>query len=272
MLVQFSAKAENSQTEAIMLFLEDALDQPTSSFWSDRRIRGMVEDLLRMRREAEAGKPPSLHDAYRAASHCARLLEALLSWAATKLGLRLSPEEWRRLPNAEKRALLARTLMLGLPILQPKACHELPLALEATNAGASPPLLQRKVGRRRRAPELAAYAELELLRWIRWQHGLGRKVADAEDEVARECRLTREAVQRWRSELPKVYGEHRVRRALQLAERVGRYERSGRTWTEINRRESDDNEMLCQAASGLERDLDTLIWMRGVAIAKRRLG
>ena len=39
----------------------------------------MVEDLLRMRREAKAGNPPSLHDAYRAASHCARLAEALLA-------------------------------------------------------------------------------------------------------------------------------------------------------------------------------------------------
>ena len=69
-----------------------------------------------------------------------------------------------------------------------------------------------------------------------------------------------------------MYGQPRIRRELELAKHVGCYERSGRNWAEIDGRASDDNEMLRRAASDLERDLDTLVWMRGVAIAKRRLG
>src|SRR5205823_3271195 len=37
---------------AAMLFFEDALYPKTSSLWSDRKIRAMVEDLLTIRREA----------------------------------------------------------------------------------------------------------------------------------------------------------------------------------------------------------------------------
>ena len=147
-----------------MLFFDDALDPRTSSLWSDRKLRAILEDLLRIRRDAEAGHPPSLHDAYLAASKCARLVEALLSCIAAKLEIRVSCEEWSRLPYEERRALLVRTLGLGLPVLQPKADVELSLALDAANAGPA-----RRYCRRRWAGggvlrSLAAYTELELLK------------------------------------------------------------------------------------------------------------
>ena len=150
---------------------------------------------------------------------------------------------------------------------------------------------KQSTGRRRAAPGAAALAELDLLKWIRWQHALGRKVADAETDVAQAVGCTREAIQKWRAELPKALGAAFVREQLALAERIGALEgpADGRAdhgppdsdlefahmvWTTLfNHRpmDSDRGHVLCIASASLERDLSTIAERRRAAVAKRRV-
>ena len=119
----------------------------------------------------------------------------------------MPPSDYAKLPLEERRRLIAENVDLGLPVVQDKERMELANALRALNGGQEDPFVRKtSTGRRRAAPFAAAEAELDLLKWIRWQHGLGRKVADAETDVAQAVGRTREAIQKWRAELPKVFG------------------------------------------------------------------
>jgi hypothetical protein len=124
-------------------------------------------------------------------------------------------------------------------------------------------------------PYDATEGELDMLLWTRWQHGLGRRVADAETDVAQAVSCTREAVQKWRAKVSEVFGPDRVRDRLKAAELVGRHEaRAGgrglgmadyRPW------QSDGHFALYMTSILLERDLGRIAARRRAAVAKRRV-
>ena len=102
-------------------------------------------------------------------------------------------------------------------------------ALDGLNAGDVAPIMERNSGRRGEAPELSAKADLGVLKWIRWQHGLGRTVEDALEAAAEVLGITSSAIKQWPKRLEKVFGEERVASELELAEKVGRWEAEGKT-------------------------------------------
>jgi len=128
---------------------------------------------------------------------------------------------------------------------------------------------------------------VDLLSWTRWQHGLGRKVADAETDVAQAVGCTREAIQKWRTELPKVFGEVFVRDRLGLAERIGALEARGDGQADHQRSESllrlvlqstdpralesDHGHILWLASANLDRNLTEIAERWRAAVAKRRV-
>jgi hypothetical protein len=144
-------------------------------------------------------------------------------------------------------------------------------ALGALSAGYVAPILQRKKGRRRAQPHRTAQAERELLVWIRYQHGFGRRVADAEAEVANATGCTREAIAKWPRELAKVYGKGVLHTALALAEEVGRIEASGANWEDydILAFHSAPYHFIWLTFKTLKRELAPLAQQRREATAKR---
>jgi hypothetical protein len=215
----------------------------------------------------EQRKPPGQAEAAYASLLGIKILRELLDWLARDLQLKASPQEIGTLTAQRARELIVRSLRRGLPIFDPDLGAELADALEALNAGYTAPLLQRKAGRRGMAPHEAARAELGLLKWVRWQHGLGRKVGEAEAEVAAAACCTVAAIQKWPTELAKVYPPEHIRLKLKQAEDVGRREAEG--WS---LRDADNMTYeLLRAWGGLRRDLSELVKSRRAAISSRHV-
>ena len=141
--------------------------------------------------------------------------------------------------------------------------------LEGLNAGEVAPIMERNSGRRGEAPELSAKAKLGVLKWIRWQRGLGRTVEDALEAAAEELGITSSAIKQWPKRLEKVFGEERVGSELELAEKVGRWEAEGKTIRDLRPRESDDDQRLWEAFISRPRDLKELADMRRRAMERR---
>jgi hypothetical protein len=252
----------------------------------------MLESILELRRKVEQDGKAGRHRATIAAKYCDALIRGIMGWAAELLGFLRPPAVDAQLPLEDRRRLAAVTIALGLPVFNFKDRMEIADGLLAKNWGQEDPFLRTtKTGRRGAAPGTAARAKLDLLKWIRWQHGIGRKVADAETDVAQAVGCTREAIQKWHAELPKVFGEAFVRDQLALAERIGALEgpADGRAdhrpgdserelglmlWTTlVNHRpfDSDLGHVLCMASANLDRDLSKIAERRRAAVAKRRV-
>ncbi len=239
--------------------------------FDDETARRLFETLLAMRRKAEAC-PEEAKRAAEFAAHAAGLLSrGVLGWAAEALGLLYSDDEARRPPVEEARNIIATTVRLGLPVMQPSASYALASALVALNAGQVDPLLRPSKPRRRGArPMDTAEAELRMLMWVRWQYGLGRRVGHAEADLLMELNvppsdiLTLDAIKKWRTELPKIFGEDYVARALDRAERLGRVEAAKQAG--VPEAEAvyfgDDPEGLFWAASNTPRSLDAVKALR----------
>jgi hypothetical protein len=239
--------------------------------FDDETARRWFETLLEMRRMAEA-RPEEAKRAAEFAAHAAGLLSrGVLGWAAEALGLLYSDDEPRRPPVEEARDVIATTVRLGLPVMQPSAKYALASALVALNAGQVDPLLRpSQPGRRGVRPFDTAVAELRMLMWVRWQHGLGRRVGHAEADLLRELNappaaiLTLDAIKKWRTELPKIFGEEYVARALDRAERLGRVEAAKQAGVPEAEAASfgDDPEGLFWAASNTPQSLDAVKALR----------
>lgn len=193
--------------------------------FDDEAAKRWFETLLNLRRMAEVRPEEAKRAAEIAARTAGMLSRGVLGWAAEALGLLYSDDEARRPPVEEARRIIVSTLRLGLPMMQPSAENALACALLALNAGQVDPLLRpSRPGRRGVAPYDTAWAELSMLMWVRWQHGRGQRVGNAEAELAKTLNSTPATIQKWRTELPKVFGEEQVARALDNAERLGRVE------------------------------------------------
>ena len=195
----------------------------------DEAARRLFEVLLSVRRMAEDRPEQAARAAEFAARTAGLLSRGVLGWAAEALGLLYSDDEARRVEEA--RNIIATTVRLGLPVMQPSASYALASALVALNAGQVDPLLRpSRTGRRGVRPFDTAVAELRMLMWVRWQHGLGRRVGHAEADLLRELNappsdiVTLDAIKKWRMELPKIFGKKYVAKALERAERLGRVE------------------------------------------------
>lgn len=194
--------------------------------YSDEQARTALDTLLGLRRKAEDCPEAAEGHALVAAMFAGLFLRGILSWAAEALGLLFDADEARRPPVEEARWIVARTLDLGLPVMEPSTKAALAHALRALNAGQVDPLVApSKMGRRGEGPYDKASAELRMLMWVRWQHGLGRRVGEAEAELSAAAgHLTLGAFDKWEKELSKVFGEEHVQRKLHSAECMGRFE------------------------------------------------
>jgi hypothetical protein len=251
----------------------------------------LLRMILVLRREVEQDGKAVLQRADYAAAFCYQLVRGLMGWGAERIGFLMPPSDYAKLPLEERRRLTAENILLGLPVFQDKERMELVHGLRALNLGQEDPFVRKtNTGRRRAAPGAAALAELDLLKWVRWQHGLGRKVADAETDVAQAVGCTREAIQKWRAELPKVFGAAFVRNELELAQDIGEFEarqiRAGR-WPANGVLELDDvlqlilsddlpwasdrGHELCMGWACFDRDLSEIAERRRAAVAKRRV-
>jgi hypothetical protein len=238
---------------------------------SDDEAIAMLQTLLTLRREAEAVPISFRHAAYGAVLESGILVRGIIGWAARDLGLWPSKEEYERLSAEDRRALLSVSIAFGLPILQFQAASEIADALIGLNGGEEQELLRKSgVGRRRAEPFQAADAEFDLLKYIRWQHGRGRKVADAEAEVAQAVGCTIDAIRKWRTEIVKVFGERRVHWHLMLAEAVGIVETRLGDDVDFEPWESNAGHWLWLASQQIPRDIHPVVARRRHAIAKRR--
>ncbi len=143
------------------------------------------------------------------------------------------------------------------------------MALGALDVGETPQLLEKaKTGRRRASPALVVRAEYAILKWIRWQYGRGRKLAEVEAEVANALNCTPTLFPKWKTELGKLYGAGFVRDSLVEAERLGRAEVAKEIGTA---RETEIEEFIRRlGAATLEPNLDVLIALRRKGTRKRR--
>ncbi|MDR3529210.1 MAG: hypothetical protein P4L90_01445 [Rhodopila sp.] len=241
---------------------------------SDRALREDFQCLLEVRRSVAKGGSPAKQTALLAALLCARLCENLTGWAARELEIVLTPSHFGRLPIEEQRVQIYRNLALGLPLWQKEARAMLLEGLLALNAGHAVPLLVKQKVRRRALPHRAADAEFQLLKWIRYQRGLGRKVLDAEADVAHAAGCSRAAIAKWPRELAKVHGKLRITLQLELAEEVGRLEATGQTWEFLDAFAFSSNRThdVWLTAIGLKRDVAQLGRQRLEAIGKRSTG
>ncbi len=234
---------------------------------SDEALRGMLETLLSARRLNNGGASLDIEGPMVALSTAARLTREAVTWAAKTEGLLLSPEVYQSLPAHDRRWHIMYWLNYGLPIFQGEAARELVEGLFALNAGHAIPLLEkRKLGRRRIAPHDAATAELGILTWIRWQHGLGRKVADTEAQAAAAVGCTPTSFQRWRVELRKIFPSTFIGHRLDYAEEQGRLEAIGQT-PEL---QSYIGNFYHSKLQDSFKDLEALVKMRRASIQKRR--
>jgi hypothetical protein len=185
--------------------------------------RAYFERMLRLRAAAAAEPDKAPEYARQAIGVAWGLNNFLLGWAALAAGSACEFETYAGASEAERRLMLAKALGQGLPIMGAEAADELRLALEALNGGQVHPLLApAQTGRKRKYPYLSAVAELQMLAWMRCEKGLGRKVRDAEEDLADAVGRSRETFRQWRRSLPKVFGEMLVRDVLDTAERYGR--------------------------------------------------
>jgi hypothetical protein len=236
-----------------MYFLDE--DGSDHHAMSDEEARNALERLLELRRKRP--EEISKREAIEACMSVAELVRGIFGAPAMAAGVMLPFEAYRKLTATEQRRALVDTLRLGLPIMQPGASGPLARALLALDGGQIlPPLRPAGVGRRRRDPYDIAAAELDALKWIQWQRGLGRKAKDAELEVAGALHMSLAALKKWRGELAKVFGADHVRSQLDLATAVGRIELEARQratdWEEAFASAPDDA-ALCRASTFSER-------------------
>ena len=245
--------------------------------YSEGQARIALDTLLGLRRKAEECPEAAEGHALVAAMSAGLFVRGILSWAAEALGLLYDADEARRPPVEEARWIVARTLDLGLPVMQPSARAALADALRALNAGQVDPLVAPKVGRRGKGPYDRALAELRMLMWVRWQHGLGRRVAEAKAELSEAAgRLTPGAFDKWEKELSKVYGKEYVQRKLQSAECMGRFDAARKAGVP-----EAEAMGLAKGADGVDfrdwaflytpRSLDAVVALRRSGTGKRRI-
>lgn len=230
-----------------------------------RSAHELLAPLLRYNRRARAGHRLGRHVAIIAALGYAELTRNLMTWVASEVGLLHSPEKYSKLSPQEKRFILIIYASLQLPILQDELFKEFCDGLAALNATQTEPLFMKTGARRGAIRHLIAEAEFRLLIWIRYQHGLGRKVIDAEEEVGEAIGCSRDTIHNWLKELIKVYGAQHVHSRLYGAQMIGELEaRSGPgalpwPWS------SDQGHALAMQSLGLERDLQSIAASRHAA-------
>jgi hypothetical protein len=191
-----------------------------------------------------------------------------MGWVARSQGLQHAPHEYAKLTHEQVLDLVAKALRLGLP-MQAEARGLLIEAIEGLKAGQVVPLF-RKTGKRRGvAPQQSAQVELRMLMWVRWQHGLGRKIYDAETELEVRAEVSRQAIRKWPAELGKVYGKAKVASALERAEAIGRAEKLGKDRANFSHEPLEHQFGLWSVSWWIERDLSILVKKRNAATAKR---
>ena len=196
------------------------------------------------------------------------LAHGLMSGFAQAQGIQFSPKYSLISRGKRFSDLIIRTLTLGVPIMQAEALQMLIMALQGLKAGHVAPLLQKTGKRRRLAPHVSAAMELKMLMWVRWQHGLGRKVSEAEQDLADQVKLTPQTIRKWLAELFKVYGKPVVRSLLERAEAIGRTEAAGDDFVNFSHLDPKTARELWTASFCLQRELPLLVEMRKKAIAK----
>jgi hypothetical protein len=234
---------------------------------SDEGIRSSVEKLLEIRRDSRAGRPLDPIVAASFAALASRMFCQLMRPIANTLKVKIDSEDYAGLPIEKLRVMIADALTYGFPLPNGIGGY-LACALEDLNAGYSDELLVKTPGRHGVVPHILAETKLKLSMWIRYQHGLGRKVALAQAEVAAKVNRTHEAVAKWPIEAAQVYGDEKVRSLLKCAMLIGRSERMSGSCAS----DADDDGTLewSEALCMLERDLDQLANTFNAAVTMRQ--
>src|SRR3712207_3124025 len=95
--------------------------------YSDDQARAAFEMVLSYRRKAEEHPEAAEDHALSSAMIAGELMRGIMLWAAEALGFLYDPAEAQRPPVEEACWIIARTLDLGLPVMQPsaRACQSL---------------------------------------------------------------------------------------------------------------------------------------------------
>jgi hypothetical protein len=254
------------------LYVDEGTGDPTdpaSVGGSDDDLREVFESLLEVRRLANTGAELTDTAAILALTKASCLVRELGNWAGIRSGLVCTPAEYERLSPRQRRDLITGALRFQLQILQPQARVELAKALAALDVGETAPLLEKeRTGRRRASPARTAQAEHGILRWIRWQYGRGRKLADVEAEVAGAVYCTPTLFPKWRAELVKIYGKEVIGNSLAAAEKLGRFE-AGQEKCPVAETKMQEFSRRLQTEL-LETDLAVLVALRREGMSKRR--
>ena len=200
-----------------------------------------------------------------AALEYAELTRNLMTWVVSEVGLLHSPEEGTASSHRRKNGLSSSSAHpYSCPFSRTNFSRNSVTALRRSTQLRQSRSLE-DCARRGAIRHLIAEAEFRLLISIRYQHGLGRKVIDAEEEVAEAVGCSRDTIHNWLKELIKVFGAQRVHSRLDGAQMIGELEaRSGPgalfwPWS------SDRGHALAMQSLGLERDLQSIAASRRAA-------
>jgi hypothetical protein len=234
---------------------------------SDDAARAILEELLEIRRQANAGQALDAMRALIVKRQVIDMVRKLMQPLADFMNIKINRTDFFDIPVEDARTRMARTIEHGLPLPQGVA-HYLADSLRSLNAGYIEELFERTEGRRGVEPHIIYAVKLKLLMFIRYQYGRGGKIAEAQAEVASKIGRTHEAIAKWRRDVPKVFREEQVGSFLKFAELVGRAEvaQTGSVWVT-----SEEIPALQDACQWLVTDLDELARSYKSAVTRRKL-
>ncbi len=204
---------------------------------SEGEISHFLEEVLRIQREAAAGRLSRLRAANIAATAVSEIVRGLMTPFLEDLKLRIPSEEYLNLPANQRRSHIARPIDLGLPILQPEAAAELLDALQRANANEIASLFGDTIDRRLANRELRAQADLGLLVWVAWRRGWGETEKKAIETIANASGWEINSLRDWKNSVKRVFGAEHVEAQLALAREIGCLEAQGPTLKGLRPRE-----------------------------------
>ena len=204
-------------------------------YLNDEAATALFRDLLALRRQALSGVVDEMDEAYDKAMAVARaLVEGVAGWSFYNsiADAVWATDAYEGLPPRVRRRAVSRVIR-SVPLITEAQRVEITHALESLDFGQTDEILEpEEKKRRRRKPRDAADAELDMLTWIRWQVGLGRRAQEVFEVVSDAVHISVDAIHKWRKAAEKSFGKDFVRLLLQDAEAIGRMEKDGAQPTE----------------------------------------
>jgi hypothetical protein len=233
----------------------------------DTMISDIIKEMLEVRRRSDSGLTLNGLHILRLLILAPEIFRALAQPVADYLDIKLQPDDFYDRPVEDTRIVMARTIENGLPLPRGVSAY-LGRSLRSLNAGYIEAILRKTAGRKGAAPHIVGEAKLRLLMWIRYQHGLGRKISEAQAEVASQIGRTYEAISKWYRDACDLFGGEYVASLLDIAQRIGRWRKDPDANTVVGNKEVP---AIWEALHKLETDLPKLAETYRLAVTERRI-